>query len=64
MDVRKGFFCAAYNLYDTAPLDQYTLDRIEVRLGWFRENPEIPCRFNRTRSKGAFQRNTKGSSPR
>lgn len=62
MDAREGFFCAAYDLRDTATLDQYTFDRLESLLGWFRENLEIPYRFNRTKSKGAFQRNTKGLS--
>ncbi len=62
MDAREGFFCAAYELRDTAALDQYTFDRIEALLDWFRENLEIPYRFNRTKSKGAFQRNTKGLS--
>ncbi len=62
MDARQGFFCAAYDLRDTAALDKYTFDRIKALLVWFRENLEIPYRFNRTKSKGAFQRNTKGLS--
>ena len=62
MDAREGFFCAAYDLRDNALTDQHTLDRVQALLSWFRQNLEIPYRFNRTKSKGAFRRNTKGLS--
>lgn len=62
MDAREGFFCAAYDLRDMAELDQFTSARLEALLDWFRDNLDIPYRFNRTKSKGAFRRNTKGLS--
>lgn len=62
MAARSGFFCAAYELRDQATLDQYSYDRLETLLAWFRENLKIPTRFNTTKSKGAFNRETKGLS--
>ena len=62
MGAREGFFCAAYALREDPMLDQYSAGRLEDLLDWFGQNLEIPYRFNRTKSKGAQHRNTKGLS--
>ncbi|MDA7965840.1 hypothetical protein [Ruegeria sp.] len=62
MSAREGFFCAAYELRDAVDLDEFTYNRLEDLLDWFRQNLDVPTRFNRTSSKGAFRRDTKGLS--
>ncbi len=62
MAARSGFFCAAYELRELATLDEFSHERLEGLLGWFRINLKVPTRFNSTKSKGAFRRETKGLS--
>ncbi len=62
MAARSGFFCAAYDLRDLETLDQFSHQRLESLLDWFRQNLEIPTRFNTTKSKAAFHKETRGLS--
>ncbi len=59
---REGFFCTAYTLLDTPELDPEIACQIEDLLGWFRENLPIPSKFDKTKSKGFYRRETKGLS--
>ena len=61
-NARAGFFQPAYELRDDNELDQYTSERLEDLLAWFRLNLAIPDKFNRSNSKGAWRRDTKGLS--
>lgn len=62
MAARSGFFCAAYDLRDLQTLDQFSCQRLDDLLGWFRENLAIPTRFNTTKSKAAFHKEARGLS--
>ena len=62
MRARAGFFCAAYEMLERPDVPQATLDQLSHHLAWFRENLSVPDRFNRTRSKGHYRRDTKGLS--
>ncbi|MEM8650255.1 MAG: hypothetical protein AAGF54_06970 [Pseudomonadota bacterium] len=62
MVAREGFFGAAYELRQSAALDKFSSERLESLLLWFNENLSIPTKFNRTKSKGAHRRETKGLS--
>ncbi|RWN46688.1 MAG: hypothetical protein E5Y04_27165 [Mesorhizobium sp.] len=55
---REGFFGAAYELRGQPDVDRHTLDQLEDRLAWFRQNLAIPPRFNLSRSKGFYRRET------
>ena len=58
MQAREGFFGAAYELRGQTDVDQHTLDRLEDSLAWFRQNLAIPPRFNLSRSKGFYRKQT------
>ncbi|KIC47022.1 hypothetical protein RA28_04745 [Ruegeria sp. ANG-S4] len=62
MAARSGFFCAAYELNEAQTLDPYSQARLEHLLQWFREHLAVPTRFNSSKSKGAFHRDTRGLS--
>ena len=62
MAAREGFFCAAYELRKSAALDQHSSERLETLLAWFRQHLAIPNKFNKSKSKGAYRRDTKGLS--
>ena len=53
---REGFFRAAYELRDSHQLDQYSRQRLENALAWFRSNLIVPKTFNRTNSKARLDR--------
>ncbi|ESY72229.1 hypothetical protein NKJ90_05330 [Mesorhizobium sp. M0051] len=55
---REGFFGAAYELRGQPDVDRHTLDQLEDNLAWFRQNLAIPPRFNLSRSKGFYRRET------
>jgi hypothetical protein len=60
--VDEGIFSAAYELrdsVDTPASDRHLLDAL---LSWFETNLATPARFNRTKSKGYYRRNTAGVS--
>ncbi|WP_208350814.1 hypothetical protein [Pseudaestuariivita rosea] len=59
---RSGILTAAYELQHSSDLDQVTAERLEQLLEYFRSNVSVPERFNRTKSKGYYRRNTKGLS--
>jgi hypothetical protein len=60
--VEEGIFGAAYRLRDA--LHTLHHDRLELKdlLSWFEANLAQPQRFNRTKSKGYYRRNTAGVS--
>ncbi len=58
----EGLFRLGYRMKrdpDIAPEDRARLTEL---LGWFGDNLKEPDRFNRSKSKGAYRRNTKGLS--
>ena len=58
----RGLFCAAYEMRENPELTQYSSERLEDLLTWFRQNLAIPKKFNRSNSKGALRRNAAGLS--
>ncbi len=60
--VRDGIFGAAYELSDNGALPEAQREEIDTLLRWFESNVDMPDRFNRTRSKGYYRRETKGIS--
>ena len=62
MAAREGFFRAAYELRESGELDLHTFERLEALLAWFHQHLSVPDKFNKSRSKGAYRRDTKGLS--
>ena len=62
LEAREGFFCAAYEMREDPELTEYSSERLEDLLSWFRVNLAVPKKFNRSNSKGAFRRNAAGLS--
>ena len=60
--VRDGIFGAAYELSDSDTLSEAQERELDSLLRWFEFNIDMPFRFNRTRSKGYYRRETKGIS--
>ena len=58
--VEDGLFGLAYRLRDEPALDAAERSTLADTLTWFEKNLKPPARFNRTRSKGYYRRNTKG----
>jgi hypothetical protein len=58
--VESGPFGAAYKLRDSLDVDPGDREALSAHLAWFEENLETPSRFNRTKSKGFYRRNTRG----
>ena len=58
--VEDGPFEIAHELRDSARVDAADRDLLAANLAWFEKNLEEPKRFNRTRSKGFYRRNTRG----
>lgn len=52
-----GVVAFAYRLMDSAPTSE-----LAVALTWFENNLDVPDRFNRTKSKGWYRRQTRGIS--
>ena len=55
-----GVFTLAYKLRDSPDLDAADRALLAEHLAWFDENLERPTRFNRSKSKGFYRRNTRG----
>jgi hypothetical protein len=58
--VEDGLFRTAYALRDGTDLDPDGRRSLEAVLSWFEENLRTPKRFNRTKSRGAYRRNSRG----
>jgi hypothetical protein len=57
-----GVIGAAYELLRQDSLNHELRNELERWIGWFEENLTVPDRFNRTRSKGWYRRETRGIS--
>jgi hypothetical protein len=57
--VEDGLFGPAYSLRDNPDLGEAERSTLSETLTWFEKNLKTPARFNRTRSKGYYRRNTK-----
>lgn len=58
--VEDGLFRLAYKMRDDPAVGEADRKTLSETLEWFEKNLETPHRFNRTRSKGYYRRNTKG----
>jgi hypothetical protein len=58
--VEDGLFNAAYDLRSVKDLRSEDRSALEEILSWFESNLLTPKRFNRTKSKGYYRRNTRG----
>jgi len=58
--VEDGTFRLAYELRDSLHVDAADRSVLAAHLLWFEKNLETPTRFNRTKSKGFYRRNTRG----
>jgi hypothetical protein len=58
--VEEGLFVPAYKLRDDPALSETEREQLSDTLDWFETNLKTPARFNRTRSKGYYRRNTRG----
>jgi hypothetical protein len=58
--VEDGLFGPAYRLRDDSALGEAERQTLAETLAWFEKTLKTPDRFNRTRSKGYYRRNTKG----
>jgi hypothetical protein len=61
-DAREGFLALAYRVRGEPEIDAHAYTLLDDHIDWFRENLNIPDRFNKTKSKGAWRRETKGLS--
>jgi hypothetical protein len=59
---RAGILVVAHEFRDSLETPVYTSRRVTTLLAWFTDNLKVPPRFNRSRSKGAWRRNTTGLS--
>lgn len=59
---REGIFQAAAALRDSLETQAKLVTEIREELVWFTENLTTPPRFNRTKSKGHYRRETAGLS--
>lgn len=58
--VESGPFGAAYRVRDSVDVDPADREALAAHLAWFEANLERASRFNRTKSKGFYRRNTRG----
>ncbi len=58
--LEDGAFGLAYELRDSPDVETADRDLFAETLTWFETNLETPTRFNRTKSKGFYRRNTRG----
>jgi hypothetical protein len=58
--VEDGTFRLAYELRDSPHVEAADRNTLTENLTWFEKNLETPARFNRTKSKGFYRRNTRG----
>lgn len=59
---REGFFDAAYSLKSSRETPKAVAASVSELLDWFEQNLSTPKRFNRSKSKGFYHRDTKGIS--
>ena len=59
---RAGFLQAVYSLRESKEVSDTLYVQLSELIEWFKANLEIPEKFNRTSSKGAYRRNTSGLS--
>ena len=59
---KEGFFRAAYKLRREGTLHSEDARLLEDCLNFLDDNLDLPERFSRSKSKGAWRRNTKGLS--
>lgn len=57
-----GVLGAAYELLRQDSVSNELCRELEHRIDWFAENLAVPDRFNRTKSKGWYRRETRGIS--
>jgi hypothetical protein len=60
MSARRGIFGPAYSLLRRPEFVPHSNAHIAEQMEWFEKNLKIPERFNRSKSKGAYRRDTKG----
>ena len=60
--VEDGLFRLAYSLRDAAEVASADREALRDILAWFGEHLPTPDRFNRSKSKGYYRRNTRGIS--
>jgi hypothetical protein len=58
--VSEGVFPLAYQLRDSADVQSEERTALADHLAWFEKNLNSPTRFNRTKSKGYYRRNSRG----
>jgi hypothetical protein len=58
--VEEGLFGLAYELRDSPRVEVEDRAALAGALTWFAKHLETPSRFNRTKSKGFYRRNTRG----
>lgn len=58
--VEDGAFGLAYELRDSRDVEPTDRELLAETLSWFEKSLETPTRFNRTKSKGFYRRNTRG----
>ena len=58
--VEEGLFSTAYHLRDSSQVEDEDRRLLTELLRWFGENLTTPDRFNRSKSKGFYRRNTRG----
>ena len=58
--VEEGIFTLAYELRDSSDVEAADRTALAETLSWFEKNLERPRRFNRSKSKGFYRRNTRG----
>jgi hypothetical protein len=59
---RVGFLYVAYQVRKYPFLAQETITKINTILDWFKDHLDRPDRFNASKSKGAWRRNSHGIS--
>lgn len=55
-----GVIAAAYELLRGDKLDEEVRAELERSIRWFEDHLDVPNRFNRTKSKGWYRRETRG----
>jgi hypothetical protein len=58
--VNDGLFRVAYKLRDDPSVDVKDRELLKQALAWFDQHLPKPNRFNRSKSKGYYHRNTRG----
>ncbi len=58
--VEDGLFGLAYTLRDSPEVAADNRATLADALAWFEKHLDTPSRFNRTKSKGHYRRNTRG----